>query len=101
MSCSEAERQHKDGIPWPMFPDCTSVASRCVPNLKPAPKVQVPGLASRSLLQKDQWVQCPGWWPAKKCLSDCYSPVGPRNTNAPNDQSKAIKEYLLGGSHKN
>lgn len=53
MSCSEAEGEHKDGIPQPMFPESNFIASRCVPNLKPDPQAEALGLESRPLTQKD------------------------------------------------
>ena len=46
VTCSDTEGECKDGIPWPTFPESTSVASRCMPNLKPASTAEAPGLAS-------------------------------------------------------
>lgn len=49
-SCSKGMGECKDNILWPTFPESISVASRHVPNLKPAAKVKAPRLENRSLL---------------------------------------------------
>lgn len=41
MSYSKAEGDGKDGSPWLTFHESTSIASRCVSNLKSAPPRQV------------------------------------------------------------
>ena len=47
VSCSEAKGECKDGIAWPLFPESTSVAPRCVTNLKPTPQAEAPGQVNR------------------------------------------------------
>lgn len=43
MSCGEARGRYKDGVSLTIFPDCVSVASRYVANLKLVPHVEAPG----------------------------------------------------------
>lgn len=108
MSCSKAEGECKDGIPWLLFPESTSVFSRCVLNQKLAPQAKVLGQANRPLPQKDECVfqsavlsvPC-GWQSTKNCLSDCFSPKGPRNTSPWVHQSQVTRGYSLGSSHEN
>lgn len=61
MSYSKAKGECKDGIPQFTFPDSTSVASRCVTNLNPAPQVETPGQLIDIFSQED-WA----------CVSVCY-----------------------------
>lgn len=49
VSVSCAERECNNCAPWLMFPTSAFVASRCTPNLKPAPKFKAPWLASSFL----------------------------------------------------
>lgn len=51
--CSEAEGKHKDDVPWPVFPERTSIVSRDVANLKTASQDKGPGHVSRSFSQGD------------------------------------------------
>lgn len=82
---------------------------RRVPNLKPAlplrPKLQDKQIGlfqrkNRGVFQSEVCTVPWGWYPAKNSLSDCYSPVGPRNTSSPGLQSQEIKGNPLGSSHK-
>lgn len=41
VKCSEAEGEYKDGVPWTTFPESNFMVSRCVPNLQPAPKLNL------------------------------------------------------------
>ena len=100
MSCSKVEGECKGDVPQRTFPESSSIASRCVPNLAPAPKAEDLGLASRPPSQNacgglSVCCLCSalGVVVAKDCLSNCYCPMGPRNTSPPGHQSRAIKGY--------
>lgn len=102
------EGEYKNGVPLATLPESTSVASKCVPNLKPPPKTEAPGLASRSLSQKG-WgcvsiccldsalgvVACQEW--SLPLLQACRT----QEHIPPGHQSQAIKGHLLGSSYKN
>lgn len=47
----------KYGIPWPVFPESSSVASRYVVNTKPTSKAEAPGQVSRPFSQEDGGVE--------------------------------------------
>lgn len=40
-------RELRDGIRWSTAPESTSVATRCMVNLKPAPQAEAPGQVDR------------------------------------------------------
>lgn len=75
-------------------------ASRCVPNLKPAPRARAPAS------QKDRCVSvcclCSSLRVAvcQELPFICYSPTGSRNTSVPGLQSQVLKGCPLGSSHK-
>lgn len=108
VSCSDIQRKHKDGIPRLLFPGTISVAYRCVPNLNSAPKAHTPGQANRPFSQRGQGCASSAAYSGPQSgnlprisLSNCYSPLGPRNASSPGYQSQAIKRFPLGSSHKN
>ena len=53
------------------------------------------GLVFQSAVCAVPWV----WWPAKNCLSNCYSPMELWNASPLGHQGQAIKEYPLCGLH--
>lgn len=60
MSCCEAEGVSK-GVPWPIFPDSSSLAPICVANLKSALHAKAPGQVNRPFPRK-------AWEYASICL---------------------------------
>lgn len=90
MSYKKDEGEHKGGVPWLTFPKSTSIASRCVTNLKHSLDAEVPeqvnwpfsrntGGVLRSAVCAVPW----DWKLPKNCLSDCHSSMGPRNASPP------------------
>lgn len=79
-----SQRGCNNGIPLHVFPESSSIAFTCLPNLKSTYQAG----ANRPLSQRlkvCQSVVCAvlsGWQSASNCLSNCYSPVDP-GTQAP------------------
>ena len=105
MSRSKAEGECGGGIPWPTFPDSTTLPFRFVTNLKHVPQAEAPGQVNRPFSQRLGVcfsllsVQCPEDGSLPRTVSDCHSPVGPRNRRPPGHQSQAIKECPLYALH--
>lgn len=80
-----------------LFPESSSLAFRYVADLKPVPQAEALGQVNMPYSQED--CGCVSvcclcrvlGWPATKCLSDCFSSVGSRNTNLTSHQSQDSK----------
>lgn len=89
MSCSEAKGgEYNDGIPCPTFPESTSIASRCVANLKFPPQVEAqenrPFFTERlGLCFILLSVQCPGCGSLSRTDSLIVSVLSGPETKAP------------------
>lgn len=51
--CKHLSGRPQRWLPYPKFPESTSVTPRCVPNLKPASQAEAPGLANSLPSQTD------------------------------------------------
>ena len=101
MSCSEDEGEYKDGIPQPMFPESTSVASRYVADLKPVPQAEALGQI-KSLLQKKAGGVSVCCLRSTLSVADCQElslqllqSSGPRNASPADHQRQVIEECPL------